>query len=316
MSALRKFFPQINFSTAKIPYEIIRKLTVTMEDFYNSLHEIEPSAIREVFVEIPNVSFQDIGGLDDVKDIIIKSIIWPEQYKDAYEYFGCKAPRGILFYGEPGTGKTLFAKAIASLNNTNFISVKGPELLSKWVGDSEKGLRDIFKKAKQAAPCIIFFDEIDALVPVRGRNNDNNTTERMICQMLTEMDGIEELHGVTVIGATNRLDIVDPALLRPGRFDLLLEFKAPDLAGRLEIFKIYLKGKPLAEDVELNSLAEITQGYTGADIMEICQRASLDALSEYINDMQNIQNMQRKTDDKKDKKIHYRNFQKVVEMGD
>lgn len=310
MSALRKFFPQINFGASKIPYEIIEKLNVTMEDFYSSLNEIEPSAIREVFVEIPNVSFNDIGGLEEVKDKIIKSIIWPGQYKDAYDYFGCKAPKGILFYGEPGTGKTLFAKAIASLNNTNFISVKGPELLSKWVGDSEKGLRDIFKKAKQAAPCIIFFDEIDSLVPVRGRNTDSNTTERIICQMLTEMDGIEELNGVTVIGATNRRDIVDPALLRPGRFDLLLEFKAPDLAGRVEIFKIYLKGKPLAEDVDLIMLAEMTKGCTGADIMELCQRAALDALSEYIN------HVQRNQEDNSNKMITLRNFQNVLEMGD
>lgn len=310
MTALRKFFPQIDFSTSKIPYHIIEKLKVTMEDFYNSFNEIEPSAIREIFVEIPNVSFDDIGGLDDVKEKITKSIVWPEQYKEVYDYYGCKAPKGILFYGTPGTGKTLLAKAIATLNNTNFISVKGPELLSKWVGESEKGLRDIFKKAKQAAPCIIFFDEIDSLVPVRGRGSDSNTTERIICQMLTEIDGIEELNGVIVIGATNRLDIVDPALLRPGRFNMLLEFKVPDLVGRVEVFKIHLNGKPLAEDVDLYKLAEITEDYTGADIMELCQRAALDALSEYIYNIET-----NKVDISK-KMICFNNFLNVIEKGD
>lgn len=309
MTALRKFFPQIDFSTSKIPYHIIEKLKVTMEDFYNSFNEIEPSAIREIFVEIPNVSFDDIGGLDDIKEKITKSIVWPEQYKEVYDYYGCKAPKGILFYGTPGTGKTLLAKAIATLNNTNFISVKGPELLSKWVGESEKGLRDIFKKAKQAAPCIIFFDEIDSLVPVRGRGSDSNTTERIICQMLTEIDGIEELNGVIVIGATNRLDIVDPALLRPGRFNMLLEFKVPELVGRVEIFKIHLNGKPLAEDVDLYKLAEITEDYTGADIMELCQRAALDALSEYIYNIKT-----NKVDISK--KICFDNFLNVIEKGD
>lgn len=307
MAALRKFFPQIDFSTLNIPYPVIEKLKVTMEDFYSSFHEIEPSAIREVIVEIPNISFDDIGGLDEVKKTIIKSIIWPEQYKEAYQYYGCKAPKGILFHGAPGTGKTLFAKAIASLNNANFISVKGPELLSKWVGESEKGLRDIFKKAKQAAPCIIFFDEVDSLVPTRGRNSDSSTTERMICQMLTEIDGIEELNGVLVIGATNRLDMVDPALLRPGRFDLLLEFKAPDFKDRISIFEIGLKAKPIAEDVDLSVLAKMTEHCSGAEIMDICQRASLDALSGYVAGMESgAEKMRMET-------ISMNNFLNVIE---
>lgn len=310
MAAFRKLFVQINFSTSHIPYQVIENLKVTMEDFYNSLNEIEPSAIREVFVEIPNVSFDDIGGLSDIKEKITKSIVWPSLYKETYEYFGCKPPKGILFYGAPGTGKTMFAKAIASLNNANFISVKGPELLSKWIGESEKGLRDIFKKAKQAAPCVIFFDEIDSLVPVRGRNSDSNTTERIICQMLTEIDGIEELNGVVIIGATNRLDIVDPALLRPGRFDMLLEFKAPDIIGRAQIFNIHLRGKPLAEDVDLFELARLTENCTGADIMEICQRAALDALGDYI------QKMEMKIEDNSQKVIRLCNFQNVMEAGD
>ncbi len=310
MSALRKFFPQIDFTNSKIPYQVIEQLSVTMEDFYSSLNEIEPSAIREVFIEVPNVSFEEIGGLKEIKETIKKSILWPEEYKEAYQYFGCKAPKGILFYGAPGTGKTLFAKAIATLNNTNFISVKGPELLSKYVGESEKGLREIFKKARQAAPCIIFFDEVDSLVPKRGRDNDSGTTERMICQMLSELDGIEELNGVTVIGATNRLDILDPALLRPGRFELPLEFKAPDLEGRLEIFQIYLKDKPLAGEVEIELLAKITDGYTGAQIKDICQKAALDALSEYVENQDKAE--QKLTD----AKISLMNFKNVIEMGD
>lgn len=315
MSTLRKCFPQINFTTSEIPYSVIEKLKVTMEDFYSSINEIEPSAIREVFVEIPNVNFDDIGGLNDVKEKIIKSIIWPEQYKEAYDYYGCKAPKGIMFYGAPGTGKTLFAQAIASLNNANFISIKGPELLSKYVGESEKGLRDIFKKAKQAAPCIIFFDEIDSIAPVRGRNNDSDATERLICQMLTEIDGIEELKGVIVIGATNRLDIVDPALLRPGRFNLLLEFKAPDLVSRIEIFKIHVAGKPLAEDVDLQELAELTEGYTGADIMEICHKAAMEALTEYIYNQETNQEAA-KNSSIHNNAIKRKNFISVIEEGD
>ena len=309
MSAMRKIFPHIDFSASTIPYEILENLKVTVDDFMGSFNEIEPSAIREVFVEIPNISFNDIGGLDDIKDKITKSIVWPGLYRDLYDVFGCRAPKGIMFYGAPGTGKTLLAKAIASLNSANFISVKGPELLSKWVGESEKSLREIFKKARQAAPCVVFFDEIDSLVPARGKHSDNNATERLLCQMLTELDGIEELKGVTVIGATNRLDIVDPALLRPGRFDMLLEFKPPDLKGRVEIFRIHLSGKPLADDVDIDKLARMTAGRTGAEITEICQRAALEALSEYLRD-DSVQN-----GDKGTKVIRLSNFIKVMGEG-
>jgi transitional endoplasmic reticulum ATPase len=283
MTAIRKIFPSIDFSTSTLPYDKISNLNVTMDNFCKSLQDIEPSAIREVFVDIPNVVFDDIGGLDYIKEQITKAIVWPSQYEELYKEFGCKAPKGILFHGEPGTGKTLMAKAIASLNNANFISIKGPELLSKWVGESEKALREIFKKAKQAAPCIIFFDEIDSIVPVRGRGNDNSTTERIICQMLTEIDGVEDLNGVLIIGATNRLEMVDTALLRPGRFGMLLEFKAPNLEERIEIFKIQLRGKPIAEDVDLVNLAELTKNFTGAEIMEVCEEAALEALSDYVH---------------------------------
>lgn len=286
MTALRKFFPQIDFSTSTIPYDKISELKITMDNFCKSLQDIEPSAIREVFVDIPNVAFDDIGGLEYIKDKITKIIVWPSKYEELYKRFGCKSPKGVLFYGAPGTGKTLMAKAIASLSNANFISVKGPELLSKWVGESEKGLREIFKKAKQASPCVIFFDEIDSIMPVRGRGSDSSITERLICQMLTEIDGVEELNGVLIIGATNRLEMIDPALLRPGRFGVLLEFKLPDLEERIEILKVQLRGKPIADDVDLNKLAELTESFTGAEIMEVCQQAALEALSEYLNEME------------------------------
>jgi len=282
MTALRRFFPHIDFSTASIPYDKISSLEVTMDDFCKSLQEIEPSAIREFFVDIPNVDFDDIGGLEDIKEQISKVIVWPSQYEDLYEKFGCKAPNGIMFHGEPGTGKTLMAKAIASLNNSNFISVKGPELLSKWVGETEKSLREVFKKAKQATPCVIFFDEIDSIVPIRGKGSDNSVTERIICQMLTEIDGVEDLKGVLIIGATNRLDMIDTALLRPGRFGMKLEFKNPNLEDRIEIFKVHLRGKPIADDVDLVELSKLTDDVTGADILEICQQAALEALSDYI----------------------------------
>lgn len=282
MTALRRFFPHIDFSTSSIPYDKISSLEVTMDDFCKSLQEVEPSAIREFFVDIPNVDFNDIGGLEDIKQQISKVIVWPSQYEDLYEKFGCKAPNGIMFYGKPGTGKTLMAKAIASLNNSNFISVKGPELLSKWVGETEKSLREVFKKAKQAAPCVIFFDEIDSIVPIRGKGSDNSVTERIICQMLTEIDGVEDLKGVLIIGATNRLDMIDTALLRPGRFGMKLEFKNPNFEERIEIFKVHLRGKPIADDVDLVALSKLTNDVTGADILEICQQAALEALSDYI----------------------------------
>lgn len=306
MTALRKIFPQIDFSTSNIPYDKISTLKVTMDDFYKSLQDTEPSAIREVFVDIPNVVFDDIGGLENIKDQIIKSIVWPTQYETLYKEFGCKAPKGIIFYGSPGTGKTLMAKAIASLNNANFISVKGPELLSKWVGESEKGLREIFKKAKQAAPCVIFFDEIDSIVPARGRGSDGSATERILCQMLTEIDGVEDLNGVLILGATNRLDIIDPALLRPGRFGMTLEFKEPTLQERIEILKIHLKGKPITDDVDLFNLAQSTEGLTGADIMEVCQKAALEALSEYIYNFETDNSF------KEPVAIKYKHFKNII----
>ena len=281
--ALRRILPEIDLSVEKIPSDILNKIVIRMQDFLDVLKEIEPSAMREVFVEIPNVSWNDIGGLLDIKQELIESIEWPLKHKKLFSVSNAIAPKGILLYGPPGTGKTLLAKAVANESEANFISIKGPELLSKWVGESEKGIREIFRKARQAAPCIIFFDEIDAIAPRRGGEfGDSHVTERVISQLLTELDGLEELKGVTVITASNRPDIIDPALLRPGRFDRLLYIPPPDMESRFEIIKIHTKNKPLASDIDLNHLARIFEGYTGADIASIASTAAILALREHV----------------------------------
>lgn len=283
MCALRKIFPSIDFELEEIPYEVLLGLEVTMDDFLEALKEVEPSAIREVFTEIPDVKWDDIGGLEEAKRVLRETIEWPLKHVKLFEHAQTKPPKGILLYGPPGTGKTLLAKAVASQSEVNFISVKGPALISKWVGESEKGVREVFKKAKQASPCIIFFDELDALAPVRGASGgDSHVTERVISQFLTELDGIEELKGVVVLAATNRLDIIDPALLRAGRFDFLLELPIPDEKTKLEIFKIHTRGKPLANGVDLKALARTTDGLVGSDIESICKKASLLAIREFI----------------------------------
>ncbi|MEM1582130.1 MAG: CDC48 family AAA ATPase [Candidatus Bathyarchaeia archaeon] len=283
MRALRRILPEIDFEKDTIPAEILNKITVTMNDFMDALKDVEPSAMREVLVEVPNVRWEDIGGLDDVKLELQEAVEWPLKYPDVFEHMDAKPPKGILLYGPPGTGKTLLAKAVANESEANFISIKGPEVLSKWVGESERAVREVFRKAKQAAPSIIFFDEIDAIAPVRGGGyGDSGVTERVISQLLTEMDGIEELRGVVVIAATNRPDIVDPALLRPGRFDKLLYVPLPDFESRKEILKIHLRRKPLAEDVDIDDLAKRTEGYTGADIAAVCNTAVMLAIREHI----------------------------------
>jgi len=282
MITLRKIMPKIEFEADNIPYELLLELEVTMDDFLNALKEVEPSAIREVFIEIPDVRWDDVGGLDEVKRVLKESIEWPLKYPELFDHMRTNPPKGILLYGPPGSGKTFLAKAVASESEVNFISVKGPELLSKWVGESERGVREVFRKAKQASPCIVFFDEIDAIAPIRGVSSDSHVTERVISQFLTELDGMEELKGVIVLAATNRLDIVDPALLRPGRFDLRLELPIPDAKARLEIFNIHTRGKPLAADVDLKPLADTTDGLVGADIEAICRRASMLAIREFL----------------------------------
>ncbi len=295
MTALRRIMPKIEFSREAIPYELLMELEVTADDMLSALGEIEPSAIREVFVEIPKVRWDDIGGLDEVKQRLVEAVEWPLKYPSLFKHAAVKPPKGIIVHGAPGTGKTLLAKALASEAGVNFISVKGPQVMSKYVGEAERAVREIFKKARQASPCILFLDELDALVPTRGlRGGDSGVTERVISQLLTEMDGIEELRGVLVLAATNRIDMIDAALLRPGRFDFLLELPVPDEKTRLAIFKIHTRGKPLAKDVDLRVLAKETDGKVGADIEAICARASMDAIREFLA---KVGNFLGKTDD-------------------
>ena len=284
MSALRKILPKIDFEMAEIPYETLMKLEVTMDNFRDAMKEVEPSAIREFFVEVPDVKWEDVGGLENIKEELKEAVEWPLKYSDVFKKANTNPPKGILLYGVPGTGKTLMAKAIATESGVNFISVKGPSLISKYVGESEKAIREVFKIAKQASPTILFFDEIDSIVPSRGSSStDAHVTERVISQFLTEMDGIEELKGVVVLAATNRLDLIDPALLRSGRFDILLELPVPDEKTREEIFRIHTKNKPLAEDVDLKEFAKETEGKVGSDIEFICRKASMLAIREYIS---------------------------------
>ena len=283
MICLRRLLPEIDFASEQIPYDALMKLEVYMADFTEALREVEPSAIREVFAEISEVSWKDVGGLAEVRQQLIEAVEWPLKHAELFTEAAVSPPRGILLTGPPGCGKTLLAKAIAHESEVNFISVKGPALLSKYVGESERGVREVFRKAKQVAPCIVFFDEIDALVPSRGSgSSDSHVTERVISQFLTELDGVEELNGVLILGATNRPDILDPALLRPGRFDLVLDIPKPDEAGRREIFEIGLRGKPVAKDVRADDLAAATAGFTGADIQAVCKQAALAAIRDAV----------------------------------
>lgn len=283
MVCLRGIMPDIDFALTQIPYEQLAKLEVHMDDFLASLREVEPSAIREVFVEVPDVRWQDVGGLEEVKAHLIEAVQWPLKYPHLFEEAGIKPTKGILISGPPGCGKTLLAKAIANESGVNFISVKGPALLSKYVGESERGVREIFRKARQAAPCIIFFDEIDALVPVRsGSSSDSHVAERVLSQFLSEVDGIEELKGVLVLGATNRLDILDPAVLRPGRFDEVVEIPIPNEEDRKEIFEIHLRNKPLSPRIVLDDLVSKAEGFSGADIAGACHKAALTALRRVV----------------------------------
>src|SRR5690349_4063060 len=283
MRALRRILPEIDLASESIPADTLKKIIVTMQDFTDVIKEMEPSAMREVFVEVPDVKWEDIGGLLSIKQELQEAVEWPLKYQGVFTYADATPPKGILLYGPPGTGKTLMAKAAANESEANFISIKGPELLSKWVGESEKGVREVFRKSRQAAPCIIFFDEMDAIAPIRGGNHgDSHVTERVISQFLTEMDGLEILTNVVVIGATNRPDIIDPALLRPGRFDRILYVAPPDRDSRLQILKIHTKKKPLDEDVNIEDLADKTDGYTGADIASLSSAAVMLSLREHI----------------------------------
>ena len=286
MIVLRRILPDLKIEGVEdgepIPKEILEKLQVTQKDFIDALKVVRPSAMREVLVETPDVSWDDVGGLEDVKAKLKEAVEWPLQKPEAFKRMGIRPPRGILLYGPPGAGKTLLAKAVAKESEANFILVNGPSLLSKWVGDSEKAVREIFRKARQTAPTILFFDEIDALVPRRGAGDESRVSERVVNQMLTEMDGLESLNDVVIIGATNRPDIVDPALLRQGRFDRIILTPVPDTVGRKKIFEIHLKRMPIAGGVYAKKLAELTEGYVGADIEGVCREAGMIALREDI----------------------------------
>ncbi len=280
MKTLRRILPKINLEDETIPVEILETLKVTRKDFMDGYKEVQPTAMREVMIEVPNIKWDDIGGLEPVKKELREAIEWPLKYPEMFRRMGIKPPRGIFLYGPPGTGKTLLAKAVATESEANFISVKGPEIFSKWVGESEKAIRETFRKARQAAPCIVFFDEIDAVAPRRGTDVGSHVTETVVNQLLSEMDGLEELKEVVVIAATNRPDMVDSALLRPGRFDKLIMIPAPDLETRKRIFEVHTKRVPIAKDVDLDKLAKVTDGYSGADIEGIVREAALNALRE------------------------------------
>jgi len=279
MKCIRRILPSIDFNEEKLSPEILDQLVVTMRDFLEAYKEITPTALREVEIETPNVTWDDIGGLEDVKQKLIESIEWPIRYADRFEKLGIKPPKGVLLYGPPGCGKTLLAKAVATESEANFITIKGPEIYSKWVGESERAIREVFRKARQAAPCVIFLDEIETLIPRRDMLDDSSgVAHRVTSTLLAEMDGIEELRDVIVIGATNRPDLMDPSALRPGRFDRLIYVPPPDERGRYQILKIYTRKMPLAEDVDLAKLAAMTEGYSGADLESLCREAGLAAL--------------------------------------
>ncbi len=284
MISLRKVFDKVDFNLDEIPYETLVSLEVNMDCFIRALNEVTPSAIREVFVEVPDVKWEDVGGLEDTKEILKETVEWPLKYERLFAHANAKAAKGILLDGPPGTGKTLLAKALANESEVNFISIKGPELISKWVGESEKGVREIFKKARQAAPCILFFDEIDSIAPRRGGGEgDSGVTQRVISQFLTELDGLEELKGVVILGATNRKDILDPALIRTGRFDLSITLPIPDFKSREAIFEVHTRNKPLEKKINFKEMARATEGMVGSDIEEVCRQAIMLALREFIH---------------------------------
>jgi transitional endoplasmic reticulum ATPase len=282
MKALRRYLPQLNLEEDEIPQDVLDRLEVNVGDFLEALKEIQPSAVREVFIEVPNVRWTDIGGLEDVIQELIEVVEWPLKKPDAFRRLGINPPKGVLIYGPPGCGKTLLARAVATESEANFISVKGPELISKWVGESEKAIREIFRKARTAAPSIIFFDEVDAIAPSRGGGGagDFHHSERVISQLLTEMDGLETMKDVVVIAATNRPELIDKALLRTGRFDRFVNVDAPDAKSRKAIFEIYTAGMPLDDDVSIKKLVDLTEFYVGGDIEAICREAGMRALRE------------------------------------
>jgi len=311
MRVLRRVLPDIK-GDEEISKETLKKMIVTKSDFKEALKEVQPSALREVLVQVPDIKWNDIGGLQSAKQELQEAVEWPLKYPESFEKFGVRPPRGVLIYGPPGTGKTLLAKAVANESDANFIAVKGPELLSKWVGESEKGVREIFRKARQTAPTVIFFDEIDSIASTRGgSNSDSGVTQRVVNQLLTEIDGLEELQDVAVIAATNRVDILDPALTRPGRFDRHVKVDDPDEEARISIFKVHTKEMPLADDIDIELLAKRTEGFVGADIEAVCREAVMLTLRENIDsdkvDLKHFKEAIRKVKPKNDADLsHYR----------
>ena len=283
MKCLRRLLPELNLEDEKLAPDVLNKLIITMNDFENAIKDVMPSAMREVYLEPPDVHWSDIGGLEEVKHELQEAVEWPMRFPDMYNKLGHTIPKGVLLHGPSGTGKTMLAKAVATESEANFISVKGPELLSKWVGESEKGVREIFRRARQASPCVIFFDEIDSIAPVRGLEGSGHaSTERMVSQLLTELDGIDEMRGVVVLAATNRADMIDPALLRPGRFDKIIYVPNPDIKTREKILELNIQGKPISNDLNLKRISELTDGFSGADVAAVVNTAISLVLHEYI----------------------------------
>jgi transitional endoplasmic reticulum ATPase len=278
MKALRRYLPDINIEEERVPPEILEKMEVTMDDFSNAFREVTPTAMREVYIEVPSVHWDEVGGLDEVKEALREAVEWPIKNPEIFTSMGITPPKGVLLYGPPGCGKTLLARVVATESEANFISIKGPEIFSKWVGESEKAIREIFRKARTASPAVIFLDEVDSIVPRRGGGSDSGVSERVISQLLTELDGLEPLQNVVVIAATNRPDIIDPALMRPGRFDRLIYIPPPDEKSRQQIIKIYTKKIPLNPSANLDALNTGTKGFSGADIQALCNEAAMNAV--------------------------------------
>jgi transitional endoplasmic reticulum ATPase len=310
MKCLRRLLPELNLEDEKLAPDVLNKLIITMNDFENAIKDVMPSAMREVYLEPPDVQWSDIGGLEEVKHELQEAVEWPMRFPDMYNKLGHTIPKGVLLHGPSGTGKTMLAKAVATESEANFISVKGPELLSKWVGESEKGVREIFRRARQASPCVIFFDEIDSIAPVRGLEGSGHaSTERMVSQLLTELDGIDEMRGVVVLAATNRADMIDPALLRPGRFDKIIYVPNPDIKTREKILELNIQGKPISNDLNLKRIAELTDGFSGADVAAVVNTAISLVLHEYIAKYPNPEEASKHT---MEASVAMRNFEDAV----
>ncbi len=318
MKCLRRLLPILNLEEEKVPPETLDKLIVNHGDFTRALIEVTPSGMREVFIENPDVKWDDVGGLEDVKRELQEAVEWPMKYPDLYDKLGHKMPRGILLHGPSGTGKTLLAKAVATQSEANFVSVRGPELLSKWVGESEKGIREIFKRARQSAPCVIFFDEIDSIAPIRGAGGETAVSERVVSQLLTELDGMENMHGVVVLAATNRADMIDPALLRPGRFDKIIQIPLPDKQSRKSILKINAEKIPIISEegnpkhVDFEKLSEITDGLSGADTASIANTAVSLVIHEYLDSHPDVKDIEKQSIDAKVTMKHFEEAVKKV----